>query len=336
MATRWNCVTIFFTPVAGGPMHRTPRPPNSTPPASHNRQAGDGGQNVVVLNGSVRAANRDGLTFDVRELGPPGGDPVLLLHGFPQRGESWHAVATRLAERGYRTLAPDQRGYSPRARPTGRNAYRLGEMVDDALAVVDQLVGPAARVHVVGHDWGAAVAWRLAARHGERLRTLTAVSVPPPAAYLRSLFTTRQGLASWYVYAFQLPWLPERLLAANGGPFSRRFVAALRRTGQSKEAAQRDAAGLADPAALTAAINWYRGVFSAPPGDPDPPVRAPTLFVWSDGDTALTRQSTELTHKHVAGPFRYAELRGVSHWIPDEAPDQLAGLVLEHLGEHPV
>jgi pimeloyl-ACP methyl ester carboxylesterase len=289
---------------------------------------------MAVVKSSLRTANRDGLTFDVHELGPPGGDPVLLLHGFPQRGDSWHAVATRLADSGFRTLAPDQRGYSPRARPAGRDAYRLGEMVDDALAVVDQLVGPAARVHLVGHDWGAAVAWRLAARHGERIRSLTAVSVPPPAAYLRSLFTTRQGLASWYVYAFQLPWLPERLLAAKG-PFSRRFVAALRRTGQSKEAAQRDAAGLADPAALTAAINWYRGMFSAPPGDPDPPVRVPTLFVWSDGDTALTRQSTELVHKHVAGPFRYAELRGVSHWIPDEAPDQLADLVLEHMKEHP-
>ncbi|GAA5118157.1 alpha/beta fold hydrolase [Pseudonocardia adelaidensis] len=288
-----------------------------------------------MLNGSVRTAKRGGLIFDVRELGPPDGDPVLLLHGFPQRGDSWHAVATRLAERGYRTLAPDQRGYSPRARPAGRDAYRLGEMVDDALAVVDGLVGRAARVHIVGHDWGAAVAWRLAARHGERVRTLTAVSVPPPAAYLRSLVTTRQGLASWYVYAFQLPWLPERLLAANGGPFSRRLVAALRRTGQSKDAAQRDAAGLADPAALRAALNWYRGMFSGPPGDPDPPVGVPTLFVWSDGDTALTRQSTELVRDHVAGPFRYAELRGVSHWIPDEAPDQLADLVLEHLAEHP-
>jgi pimeloyl-ACP methyl ester carboxylesterase len=290
---------------------------------------------MAMARASVHTANRNGLTFDVHELGPPGGDPVLLLHGFPQRGDSWHAVADRLAGFGLRTLAPDQRGYSPRARPAGRDAYRLGEMVDDALAVVDQLAGPAARVHVVGHDWGAAVAWRLAARHPDRLRTLTAVSVPPPAAYLRSLFTTRQGLASWYVYAFQLPWLPERLLSANGGPFSRRLVAMLRRTGQSKEAAQRDAAGLADPAALTAAINWYRGVFSAPPGDPDPPVRVPTLFVWSDGDTALTRQSTELVHEHVAGPFRYVELRGVSHWVPDEAPDQLADLVLEHIKEHP-
>jgi pimeloyl-ACP methyl ester carboxylesterase len=280
-------------------------------------------------------ATRDGLTFDVHELGPPGGDPVLLLHGFPQRGDSWHAVASRLAGRGYRTLAPDQRGYSPRARPPGRSAYRLSELVVDALAVVDELAGPTARVHLVGHDWGAAVAWRLAARHGMRVRSLTAVSVPPPAAFLRSLVTTRQGLASWYVYAFLLPGLPERALAAGDRPFSPRLAAALRRTGQSRAAAERDAAGLADPSALTAAINWYRAMFTQRPGDPDPPVRVPTLYVWSDGDTALTRQAGELVHRYVEAPFRYAELRGVSHWIPDEAPDQLAELLLEHFAEHP-
>jgi pimeloyl-ACP methyl ester carboxylesterase len=283
----------------------------------------------------VLTATRDGLTFDVHTWGPVDGDPVLLLHGFPQSGASWAAVATRLADRGYRVLAPDQRGYSPGARPQGRRAYGLGAIVADALAVVDQLAGPSAWVHVVGHDWGAAVAWRLAARRPDRIRSLTAVSVPPPAAYLRSLVTTRQGLASWYVYAFQIPRLPERLLAAGGRRFSPRLAAALRRTGQSRAAAERDAAGLADPAALTAAINWYRGMFAEWPSARDRPVGVPTLFVWSDGDAALTRQSTELVHEHVDGPFRYVELRGVSHWIPDEAPDQLADLVLEHMAGYP-
>jgi pimeloyl-ACP methyl ester carboxylesterase len=282
----------------------------------------------------VLTVSRGDLTFDVREHGPADGDPVLLLHGFPQRATSWDAVAARLAARGYRALVPDQRGYSPGARPLGRRAYRSGELVADALAVVDRLVGAGARVHLVGHDWGAAVAWRLAARHPDRVRTLTAVSVPPPATYVRSLLTTRQGLASWYVYAFQLPVLPERVLGARGRPFSPLFAAMLRRTGQRREAAERDAAGLADPAALTAAINWYRAMFLERPDTADPPVPVPTLFVWSDGDTALTRQSTELTHEQVAGPFRYAELRGVSHWIPDEAPDQLAELVLDHIVEH--
>jgi pimeloyl-ACP methyl ester carboxylesterase len=190
-------------------------------------------------------------------------------------------------------------------------------------------------VHVVGHDWGAAVAWRLAARHPDRVRSLTAVSVPPPAAYARSLVTSRQVLASWYVYAFQIPQVPERLLAAHGRPFSPRLVAALRRTGQSRAAAERDAAGLADPAALTAAINWYRAMFTELPDGRHEAVTVPTLFVWSDGDTALTRQSIQRVHEHVDGPFRYVELRGVSHWIPDEAPDVLADLVVEHIDEYP-
>lgn len=272
---------------------------------------------------------RGNLTFDVHSYGPADGAPVLALHGFPQRGDSWAAVAARLADAGYRTIAPDQRGYSPGARPSGRRAYALGELVADAVAVIDDLVGPAARVHLVGHDWGAAVAWRLAARHPERLRSLTAVSVPPPAAFVRALLTTRQAFASWYMLALQLPVLPERLLAGRG------LVKALLSTGQSPAAAERDAAGLADPAALQAAINWYRAVPTELPPRGEQPVSVPTLFVWSSGDKALTRQSTELVHRHVTGPFRYAELRDVSHWVPDEAPEALAELMLEHLAAYP-
>lgn len=281
---------------------------------------------------TVRTAIAPGL-LDVHEAGSPDGAPVLLLHGFPQGADCWDAVVPALTAAGLRTVAPDQRGYSPGARPRGRAAYTLDALVEDAVAVLDDHAG--GRAHVVGHDWGAVVAWRLAARHPERVRTLTALSVPPTAAYVRSLVSTRQVLASWYFAAFQIPWLPEWLLAARGRPFSTVFAAALRRTGQSRERAERDAARLADPAALTAALNWYRGVLVAPPRVVDPPVSVPTLFVWSDGDTALTRQSTELTHHHVSGPFRYAELRGVSHWIPEEAPEALAELLLEHMAAHP-
>jgi pimeloyl-ACP methyl ester carboxylesterase len=283
----------------------------------------------------VLTATRGGLTFDVRSWGPPDGDPVLLLHGFPQNSTSWEAVARRLADRGYRVLAPDQRGYSPGARPQGRSAYRLPELVADALAVVDEHAGPAARVHLVGHDWGAAVAWGLATYHPDRLRTLTAVSVPPPAAFTRALVTTRQVLASWYMAAIQLPRLPERLLGAGERPYSRRFVAMLRRSGQSPQAAERDAAFLADPAALTAALNWYRAMLTGRPQRASRPVTVPTLFIWSAGDVAITRQAAELTHRYVDAPLRYVELRGVSHWIPDEVPDRLADLLLEHMAEYP-
>ncbi len=262
-------------------------------------------------------------TLDVHEAGPADGEPVLLLHGFPQGADSWDAVVPALTGAGYRTVAPDQRGYSPGARPVGRAAYALSGIVADAVAVIDERCG--GRAHVVGHDWGAAVAWGLAARHPERVRTLTALSVPPPMAYARSMVTSRQILASWYFAALQLPWIPERLLGDQ-----RRFARILRRAGQTPERAARDARRLADPAALAAAIGWYRGV-ATERAAADPRVTVPTLFVWSDGDVAITRQATEQAHTYVTGPYRYAELRGVSHWIPEEAPDRLAALLLEHL-----
>jgi pimeloyl-ACP methyl ester carboxylesterase len=284
----------------------------------------------------MRTVARDGWDFDVHEAGPGDGAPVLLLHGFPQRADCWAGVTPALVERGFQTIAPDQRGYSPGARPTDRAAYRLSELVADAIAVVDAVAGPGTRVHLVGHDWGAVVAWRLAAHHPGRVRSLTALSAPPPAAYVRSLVTTRQALASWYVLAFAVPGLVERVLAPRAGhPHSDLFVRFLHGTGQSRAAAERDAARLADPLALTAALNWYRAALTERRLEPDPPVTVPTQFVWSSGDSALTRQCTEFVHRHVDGSFRFVELRGVSHWIPDEAPGALADLLLEHLTAHP-
>jgi pimeloyl-ACP methyl ester carboxylesterase len=282
----------------------------------------------------MRTVNRGTLGFDVVEHGPTGGDPVLLLHGFPQRSSSWAGVAARLAGRGYHCAAPDQRGYSPGARPATVRAYVTDELVADALAVLDDLAGPTGRAHVVGHDWGALVGWGLAARHPDRLRSLTAVSVPPPAAFAKALRTGRQALASWYVLAFQPPGLAERVLSAGGRPFSPRLVALLERAGQSRAAAERDAAGLADGAALTAALNWYRAARFGAPGQ-EPPVRVPTLFVWSDRDTAITREAVLSADRYVDAPFRFVELRGVSHWVPDEAPGELADLIAEHIADHP-
>lgn len=278
-----------------------------------------------VHDDRVQQVTRDGLAFDVAVSGPPDGPPVLLLHGFPQRHDSWAGVVERLTAAGYRCIAPDQRGYSPGARPAGRRAYAGAELVADALAVIDSVVGSGEPVHVVGHDWGAVVAWRLAARHPERVRTLTAVSVPPPRAFLGSMLRSRQALASWYMLAFQLPVLPERLVGDPG-----RFADWLRGSGQSAAAAARDAAAMAERGAATGGLNWYRAMPLEKPAA-EPLVRAPTLFVWSDGDVAITPASTDTAHQHVSGPFRFVTLRGVSHWIPDEVPDVLAELIVEQV-----
>ena len=162
---------------------------------------------------------RDGLVFDVRDEGPADGPVVVLLHGFPQRNSSWDAIIERLTAQGYRCLAPNQRGYSPGARPQRRRDYRIPELVADVGALID--ASGAQRVHVVGHDWGAAVAWSVAAEMPERLATVVPVSVPHPAAFLKAIPTSRQGLASWYMYFFQLPYVPELLLTRRQGLLDR-------------------------------------------------------------------------------------------------------------------
>lgn len=285
--------------------------------------------------------------LDVRVSGPSDGAPALLLHGFPQSSLCWDEVVPKLTAAGYRTLAPDQRGYSPDARPADRSAYRVRFLVEDALAVVDHQVGPGERFHLVGHDWGAVVAWQLAARHPDRIRSLTALSVPPPAAYARAMLTSRQGLASWYVGAFQFPGLAERVFRPGDRPYSKRFAAAMRRAGQTPERAIRDVTRMAEPGALTAAVNWYRAMSLAGRGGRrggggekvgaggGNKITVPTSFVWSDGDTAVLRPAAEAAHREVSGPFRFTELRGVSHWIPEEAPDALAALLLEHWESYP-
>jgi pimeloyl-ACP methyl ester carboxylesterase len=279
---------------------------------------------------------RDGLAFDVTTAGPEGGEPVVLLHGFPQSARCWDAVTPALAAAGLRTLAPDQRGYSPGARPAGRAAYRLSELVADAAAVVEAALAGTGRprAHVVGHDWGAIVAWVLAGLRPELVRTVTGISVPPVGAIAAALRRPRQLRASWYAAAFQVPGLAERVFAVPPGrSWSPTLVRLLVRSGQTQARAERDAAGLADRAALTSALNWYRAdALSGGARVPEPAV--PALYVWSDGDTAVTRDAAELAPSYAAGPFRYVELRGVSHWIPEEAPAALAELLLDHVASY--
>ncbi|SFT79431.1 Pimeloyl-ACP methyl ester carboxylesterase [Geodermatophilus amargosae] len=267
---------------------------------------------------------RDGLVFDVRDGGPPDGEPVVLLHGWPQDSSAYDRMAPVLHGAGLRTLAPDQRGYSPGARPRGRSAYRVREVADDVLALLDAAgLGSA---HVVGHDWGAVVGWALGAWHPERVRTLTALSVPHPAAMSRAVLTSAQGLRSAYVAAFQAPVLPERLLLAGNGRALRQLLLS---SGLPADAAEHYVARMREPGALSSALAWYRALpFGA--RDRVGTVTVPTLHVWSTGDVALGRAATEATRDHVSGPYRLEVLEGVPHWIPEVAAERTAELVVAH------
>jgi pimeloyl-ACP methyl ester carboxylesterase len=273
----------------------------------------------------VESFQRDGLTFDVRDGGPPDGEPVVLLHGFPQDSAAWDQVAPLLHERGLRTLAPDQRGYSPMARPRGRSAYQLRETVEDVVALLDAAgLGSA---HLVGHDWGAVVAWAMAAWHPERVRTLTTLSAPHPGAMARAVVTSDQALRSYYIGVFQLPFVPELLLLSGGSTALRRL---LRGGGLSREVAAHYVARMREPGALTAALGWYRAM-ALSARDRVGTVRVPTVHVWSTGDAFLGRAGAEATGHFVEAPYRLEVLDGVTHWIPELAAERVADLVLDQV-----
>ncbi|WP_193605666.1 alpha/beta fold hydrolase [Nocardioides dongkuii] len=272
----------------------------------------------------LTSLTRDGLVFDVRDDGPEDGTPIVLLHGFPERGTSWRHVAPLLHAQGLRTYAPDQRGYSEGARPAGRAAYAVPELVADVVALIEEIGGP---VHLVGHDWGSMVGWATAARHPELVRSWTAVSVPHPRAFTNAMRTSRQGLHSWYMGLFQVPLVMETLAKWAGGPVDQ----ALRASGMTAEEVARFRTEIVDSGALPGALGWYRALPLSGGKGMGGRVAVPTTLVWSTRDTAIVRAGVDATEEYVDGDYRLVVLEGVSHWIPTHAPDELAAAILERV-----
>jgi pimeloyl-ACP methyl ester carboxylesterase len=268
-----------------------------------------------------------GLTFDVHIGGPPDGRPVLLLHGFPQHAGMWHRVEPILHAAGLRTFAPDQRGYSAGARPTDSSEYGMPTLIGDVLGLLDAL--GLSTVDLVGHDWGAVVGWQVAARHADRIRSYTALSIAHPAAYTRALKTSLdQQRRSAYLLLFRLDGKPERVLLGGEGKRLRTLF----------DGSGLDAAGVAryvdplveEPGRLTAALHWYRAM-GRHDTDGLLPVTVPVTYVWGDGDLAQGRKGAEETGLHIVGPYRFVPLAGRSHWLPDEVPGEVADAVLDRI-----
>jgi len=259
------------------------------------------------------------LVFDAYLDGAEDGEPVLLLHGFPQTAHCWRLLVPRLSA--YRVVRFDQRGYSPGARPTDGEDYRLPRMVEDALGVLDAL--DVERAHVVGHDFGAAVAWQLGARHVDRVRSLTILSVPHPRAMIEALRSDPdQRARSQYMRTFAQPGYDQELLADDAAQLREFFSDAVD--------VEPIVAAASQPGALAAWLKWYPGQRLEDLGD-TPAVTVPTLHVWSDGDAALGPGATTATREWVIGPYSLVTLEGVSHWIPEEAAAQVAEVLLPHL-----
>jgi pimeloyl-ACP methyl ester carboxylesterase len=264
-----------------------------------------------------------GLTFDVYDGGPSDGPAVLLLHGFPQDHREFELITPRLHDAGLRTYALDQRGYSPGARPPFVSQYDLTEAAADAVAVLDALGVEAA--HVVGHDWGSMVGWILAAAHPDRVRTLTAVSVPHAKATRLALRTRPSQRARFaYMGVFRSP-VAERLLLAGNGAVLR---AMMRPIG---DRALLYAEAMREPGRLTGALNWYRALSGRALAGVGV-IKVPTTYVWSDKDPVVGLTAALRTADWVDADYELVAMKGIGHWVPEEAPAALADAVLRRIG----
>ncbi len=261
------------------------------------------------------------------------GPLVVLLHGFPEFWYSWRHQIPALVAAGFRVAAPDLRGYNDSDKPEGVEAYRMSELVEDLAGLVRALGEE--RAAIVGHDWGGALAYAFAMLHPEMTTRLAVLNCPHPAIFGRAMTEgdVEQMKKSWYMFFFQLPALPEALLAANNFRLLRQFAYDNSRRGTfSRRDLAEYFAAFAKPGALTGAINWYRAMFRRPQGGRVyPPIATPTLVVWGTADHFLGAHLLSRMKRHFAGPFRLVRLPGVSHWVQQEAPRRVNALLLGFL-----
>jgi pimeloyl-ACP methyl ester carboxylesterase len=261
----------------------------------------------------------NGISLYVEDHGE--GVPVLLIHGFPDSGRLWRHQVPYLVSQGYRVIVPDLRGFGRSEKPATVAAYSLRNSVADMTAILDQL--DIAAAHVVGHDWGAAVAWLMATLSPDRVRTLTAISV----AHLGVTPTLRSREMAWYQLFFQFAGVAEATIQHDDWAWLRMFT---RGDGDQEQWI----ADLSRPGALTASLNWYRANLAPrPPAPPRPlpPVTVPTMGIWSTGDHYLDGEMMRNSAALVAGPWRYEEIPDASHWVPVDAPGRLNELLASWL-----
>jgi pimeloyl-ACP methyl ester carboxylesterase len=265
-----------------------------------------------------------GVELAVRVEGD--GPAVLLLHGFPDSSRLWRHQIDALVADGYRTIAPDLRGFGDSDRPEGVDNYSMMFVLGDLTSLLDHL--NVERAHLVGHDWGAATAWVTASLAPDRVASLTAISVGHPGMIGQASYG--QLARSWYMFMFQFEGVAEEWLQRNDWEFARTFF------GHNPDV-EHYIEDMSRPGALTAGLNWYRAnlparAWIAKPLEL-PPITVPTMGIWSSKDFALLEEQMAASEKFVQGPWRYERIDDVEHWIPIEAPERLNELLLDFLSE---
>jgi pimeloyl-ACP methyl ester carboxylesterase len=300
-------------------------------PAADGGDAGPSGNEAGALPGvSIVKVPANGFVFDVRVAGPESAPAAILLHGFPETSYEWRHQLTALSAAGYRVIAPDQRGYSPGARPTQVSDYGVVLLAQDVLAIADAL--GVKRFHLVGHDWGGGVAWALGKLAAARLLSLTVLSTPHPDALVHELsdHSSCQFQDSSYFDLFTRP--------DAGGVFVANDDTGLRAvyTGLPLDAVDAYVSALGEPDALAAALDWYRAnitnrQFDVPSlGE----VTVPTQLLWGDQDPFFCRATVDLSAQFVTGPYRLVVLPGIGHWVAETAVEDVNARLLDEFGRY--
>jgi pimeloyl-ACP methyl ester carboxylesterase len=279
---------------------------------------------------TIRAVN--GVDLHVVAAGDPDDPLVVLLHGFPEFWYEWREYVAPLVAAGYRVLVPDQRGYNRSDKPDGTSAYRIRKLSRDVVKLIDTEDRESA--HVVGHDWGAAVAWDLALRFPEAIERLGIVNVPHPTVMERELRSNLTQLRkSWYMFFVQLPRLPEWAFRRDDYAS---LVTALEesRPGTFDETdVDRYRSAWSHDGALTAMLNWYRALFRHRDSPPSNRVQPATLIIWGENDQALVPELAPKSLDYCENG-RLERFPNATHWVVHEYPDEVAELLLDHLESH--
>lgn len=275
----------------------------------------------------------NGVSLHTVVAGPKGGPLLVLLHGFPEFWYGWRQQIPALAAAGYRVVAPDLRGYNLSDKPTHVDAYTMTELVADISGLIAAF--GRANAFVVGHDWGAAVAWQLAITEPDRVKKLVILNVPHPQIFVKALRTRpKQLLKSWYMLFFQLPYLPERLNRLGDWRGLIQALVATSRPGTfSDEDLARYREAWSRPGAFSAMLNWYRALFRSRPDPSATPsrVHVPTLVLWGVKDRFLSAEMAE-TSVALCDDGRLVTFGEATHWLQHEEPERVNRLILEFLG----
>jgi pimeloyl-ACP methyl ester carboxylesterase len=273
----------------------------------------------------------NGLRLYTVIAGPREAPLALLLHGFPEHWYSWRHQIPRLVQAGYRVVAVDQRGYNLSDKPWDIEAYNTDHLMSDVREMIWSLGYE--RATVVGHDWGGVVAWRLAMDYPESVEKLVVMNAPHPATFTPALRENwKQRLKSWYIFFFQIPWLPETLLTLSPQATAHLFFrrTAVRQTAFSDADLEVMATALAQPGAMGAMLNWYRAALRYPTSRPLSVINTPTLLLWAEDDVALDKAlsyNLEAWVSHL--DIHY--IPDCGHWIQNEAPDEVNRRLLKFL-----